>query len=61
VKKVISEKANEQITIRVTEELKSRLESEASSQNRPLANLVKAVLINYIETLDAPKKIAERK
>lgn len=58
---MISEKANEQITIRVTEELKSRLESEASSQNRPLANLVKAVLINYIETLDAPKKIAERK
>lgn len=58
---MISDKATEQITIRVTEELKNRLESDAKAQNRPLANYVKAILIEHVESVDRAKKISEYK
>ena len=41
---MISEKTNDQITIRVTKELKERLETEAKAQGRPLANYIKAII-----------------
>jgi predicted DNA-binding protein len=56
-----SQKTNDQITIRVTKELKARLEAEAESQGRPLANYIKAIINAHIETIDRPKKIAERR
>lgn|GEM_PF-5627698 len=56
-----SQKANNHVMVRMTTELKERLESEAKNQSRPLANYIRAVLINHINTLDTPKKIAELK
>jgi predicted DNA-binding protein len=61
VKILKNEKANEQVTIRVTEELKTRLESEAKAQGRPLANYIKAIINEHIESQDRAKKIAERR
>lgn len=56
-----SEKTTNQITIRVTEELKTRLEAEAKAQGRPLANYVKAIINEYLDSTDRVKKIAEKK
>jgi len=58
---VVSEKANAQINLRVTEELKERLEAEAKAQGRPLANYIKAIINSHIESIDRAKKIAERR
>jgi len=56
-----TEKTTEQITIRVTESLKNRLETEAALQSRPLANYIKAILLSHFESIDRVKQIAEKK
>ena len=58
---MLIEKANEQISIRVTKELKEQLELEAKIQKRPLANYIKAILTEHLETSNRIKKIAEHK
>jgi predicted DNA-binding protein len=55
------DKTSKQIAIRLTDEMYKRLSAEASMQTRPLANYIKAVLVEHLETLDRPKKIAELK
>jgi predicted DNA-binding protein len=56
-----SEKTNAQINLRVTEELKKRLEAEAKTQGRPLANYIKAIINQHMNELDKAKKIAEQR
>lgn len=55
------EKTTKQITIRLTENFYNRLEAEAEIQNRPLANMIKAILVDYFETIDRAKNIANTK
>ena len=54
-------KATKFITLRVTEEMHERLSVEADSQNRPLANYVKAILFEHLDSIDRYKKIVENK
>ena len=56
-----NEKTIVQISIRLTEEMHQRLTAEADAQHRPLANYIKAILNEHLETLDRVKKIAEKK
>ncbi len=42
-------KTDTQIGIRVTSEFKARLEAQAEKEHRPVANLVKLVLEEYLE------------
>ncbi len=55
------EKTTVQLSVRVTESLHQRLAAEANIQNRPLANYIKAILIDHIDSLDRVKKIAENR
>ena len=55
------EKTTTQLSVRLTEEMYRRLELEAKSQARPLANYVRAILIEHLETLDRHKNIAVKK
>lgn len=55
------EKNTVQLSIRVTEEFHERLVAEAKAQKRPLANYIKAILGEHLESIDRVKKIAERK
>ncbi len=42
-------KTDTQIGIRVTSEFKARLEAQAEKEHRPVANLVKLVLEEYLK------------
>ncbi len=45
-------KTDTQIGIRVTSEFKARLEAQAEKEHRPVANLVKLVLEEYLERVE---------
>ena len=55
------EKTTVQLSIRITESMHNRLIAESKSQVRPLANYIKAILTEHLESLDRAKKIAEYK
>lgn len=38
---------------------KERLEQEAQAQDRPLASLLRSILISYTKNLDAPSAVVE--
>jgi len=59
--KVIKEKTTTQVTIRLTEEMYERLSAEAYAQTRPLANYIKAILVEHLDSSDRLKKIADNK
>ncbi len=45
-------KTDTQISFRVTSEFKARLEAQAEKEHRPVANLVKLVLEEYLERVE---------
>lgn len=45
-------KTDTQIGIRVTSEFKARLEAQAQREQRPVANLVKKVLEEYLRNVE---------
>lgn len=45
-------KTDTQIGIRVTSEFKARLEAQAEKEHRPVANLVKLVLEEYLDRVE---------
>lgn len=45
-------KTDTQIGIRVTSEFKARLEAQAQREQRPVANLVKKVLEDYLHSVE---------
>ncbi len=45
-------KTDAQIGIRVTSEFKARLEAQAEKEHRPVANLVKLVLEEYLDRVE---------
>lgn len=57
----VTPKASTQVTIRLSDELRARIRAEAKAQERTESNMIKAILANYFDTIDLPKKIAERK
>ena len=57
----MDEKTTVQLSVRVTDSLHQRLRAEAKAQGRPLANYIKAIINDHIESLDRAKKIAERR
>jgi len=54
-------KESARFSLRLTDELRSRIQAEAEIQRRTEANLVKAILEDYFYNLDRAKKIAEKK
>jgi predicted DNA-binding protein len=54
-------KTNTQVTIRLTDEFRARIKSEADAQCRTESNMIKAILEEYFNTIDRAKKIAERR
>ena len=42
-------KTETKITFRVTNEFKARLEAQAEKENRPVANLVRKIVEEYVE------------
>lgn len=54
-------KATERIGIRVTPELKERLDKRAEEENRTLSNFVIATLVNYLDKVDEAKKLLNKK
>ena len=46
----------ELVTIRLPDELKKRLEQIAQEQHRPLSNLVRLILIEWLEKQEPEKK-----
>ena len=56
-----SQKANDYVMVRMTAEFKARLKAEAEAQGRPLANYIRAIIKDHIDSIDRAKKIAERR
>lgn len=50
-------KATERIGIRITPELKERLDKRAEEENRTLSNFIIAVLTNYVDKVDEAKQL----
>ena len=46
----------ELIAVRLTEEMKEKLENIAQDQHRPLSNLVRLILIEWLEKQESEKK-----
>lgn len=49
-------KTDMQIGIRVTSELKEKLEIQAAKENRSVANLIKTVMEQYLESKNGDKE-----
>jgi predicted DNA-binding protein len=54
-------KALSRFSLRLPDELRARIQAEAEAQRRTESNMIKAILEEYFDTLDRPKKIAERR
>jgi len=54
-------KTTSKVTIRFTDELRARIQAEADAQERSESNMIKAILVDYFNSVDRPKKIAEKK
>ena len=46
----------ELLAVRLTEEMKEKLEKIAQDQHRPLSNLVRLILIEWLEKQESEKK-----
>ncbi len=44
------------IGIRVPDDIKKKLEEHADKQHRPLSNLIRMILLEWIQEQDKPKK-----
>lgn len=53
----LKSKATERIGIRVTPELKERLDKRAEEENRTLSNFIIATLTNYLDKVDEAKQL----
>lgn len=49
-------KTDTQIGIRVTSQLKARLEAQAEKENRSVANLVKTVMEQYLDMKESEER-----
>lgn len=54
-------KKNEKVGIRITEELRIKIQEEAMSQNRTESNMITTILEEYFDSKERFKKIAEKK
>ena len=57
----MKDKATERIGIRISPELKKRLEERAEEENRTLSNFIVDKLIDYLDKVDEAKKILNNK
>lgn len=57
----MKEKATERIGIRISPELKKRLEDRAEEENRTLSNFIVDKLIDYLDKVDEAKKLLNNK
>lgn len=54
-------KATERIGIRITPELKERLDKRAEEENRTLSNFIVATLVDYLDKVDEAKRLLNKK
>lgn len=57
----LKDKATERIGIRISPELKKRIEERAAEENRTLSNFIIDKIIEYLDKVDQAKELLNKK